>query len=460
MNASSKPPQMHKYYTNIVRIIAHETGFDWMLPFQKLKSNKSFGSGFFIDKKGHILTCAHCVESASHVFIEIPSEGDKQYVAEIKGVCPFFDLAIVKIQDYKNESFCKLDNGDTRIEPGFETYALGYPLGQENMKITKGIISGQQFNMYQTDTAINPGNSGGPLLYNDKVIGINAAGMPAFAADGIGFAVPIQRYYTIKNLLFKNKHLILYPQYFGFEMMQNTSEDFQRYLKNKCKSGGVYVNKLIPKSPVTKTKLKAGDVLCAINDIHIDYYGGILKKWMNENMSFENILMNTGIKNNVSIKYWNGKEIVHENFTLNHFNPTIRLYYPIFEQIDYECIGGMIIMNLNINLVMILNQHHLMKYLDLDHIMEEKVVIANILVGGYLTKLNIIHKGDIIHKINNKKIKNLKDVRKHFHANKNYLRIETSNNKIAIIPLKVLEKDDKNLRKTYMYKKSNLFKHV
>ena len=260
-----------RFYKSIVRIVAHDVGFDWLMPFQKMAPRESSGSGFFIDREGHILTCAHVVDNASHLFVEIPSEGDRKYEADILGLCPFFDLAVIKIKGYKNKSYCKLDSGKRTIEPGMETYALGYPLGMPHLKVSKGIISGQQYNFYQTDTAINPGNSGGPLLYKGRVIGVNAAGMPAWEADGIGYAVPIQRYYNIEKLLYDTKKpckMISYPQYFGFEDYQPTSADFQKYIGNKCEQGGVYIKKVLPKSPVSTTGLRKGNILC-LSLIHI-----------------------------------------------------------------------------------------------------------------------------------------------------------------------------------------------
>ena len=62
------------------------------------------------------------------------------------------------------------------IKPGGDVYAIGFPLGQDNIKYTKGIIS-RQHTLIQTDTSINPGNSGGPLLLDGKVIGINTSGV-------------------------------------------------------------------------------------------------------------------------------------------------------------------------------------------------------------------------------------------------------------------------------------------
>lgn len=452
-------PNVKDYYNNIVRIISHDIGFDWLLPFQKTQQSTSTGSGFFIDNKGHILTCSHCVDTASHIYIEIPSEGNKVYNVKVKGVCPFFDLAILQIIDYKNKSFCELDDGDTLIEQGMETYALGYPLGHDNMKITKGIISGQQYNFYQTDTPINPGNSGGPLLYNNKVIAINAAG-PAQLSEGIGYSVPIKRFYSIQQMLFDNKvKLVHYPETFGFEF-QNTTTDIKEYFKSKCESGGVLVNTIIDKSPISKTKLKKGDILCRINDISIDNFGGLNKKWMSESMSLENLLYDIGINNDVKIEYWRSGRKFTESFKLKPFIPKIRLWFPVLEQIDYECIGGLVIMNLTINLIILLKPQNLLEYMEGSNIMKECIIVANVLMGGQVGKMKILEAGNVIKKVNGKKTKNLDEFRKQFVQSDKVLKIETCSNKVAILPIDKLKKDDKLMRKNYNYTESKLFRQL
>ena len=445
--------------------MAHDVGFDWQMPFQKMAPIEGSGSGFFVDKQGHILTCAHVVENASHLFVEIPSEGDRKYEADILGVCPFFDLAVIKIKGYKNKSFCKLDSGRTVIEPGMETYALGYPLGMPHLKVSKGIISGQQYNFYQTDTAINPGNSGGPLLYKGRVIGVNAAGMPAWEADGIGYAVPIQRYYSIEKLLYdtaKTCKMISYPHYFGFEDYQPTSVDFQKYIGNKCEHGGVYIKKVLPKSPVSTTALKKGDIVCKINDVDIDYYGGLNKRWMNENMSIENMLVDIGLYNKVSITYWNGKSVKREEFELAPYNPHIRLMYPAFEKINSETVGGMIVMNLSVNLIMILGGSELHQYMKPKNVMQRRLVISNVLVGSYLSKLNILSKGDLLVKVNDQKVSTVSEFRKAFvkPIKGQYIKLETENNKLVILPLDIILKEEKTLCKEYIYKESPLIRKM
>ena len=189
-------------YKSVVRINAYNQDFDFITPMNKGKPSRSSGSGFFIDKDGCILTCAHVVEDAIKVTCNIPSEGQTEFPLEILGICPYFDIAMLRIKNYKVKHVLKLASDkviSTRVLPGNETYAIGFPLGTETLKISKGILSGVQENFYQTDTPINPGNSGGPLMIGEYVVGINAAGV--LLADNIGYAVPIYRVELIKKEL-------------------------------------------------------------------------------------------------------------------------------------------------------------------------------------------------------------------------------------------------------------------
>lgn len=454
-----RTPNIESFFGNIVRIISYDVNFNWTMPFNTNNPTKNVGSGFFFDDKGHILTCSHVVESSNnHLYIEIPSEGSHQYKVVVVGICPFFDIAVLRVKGYKNPSYCKLD-ADTNIKAGMETYAIGYPLGQDNLKITKGIISGQQYNFVQTDASINPGNSGGPLVYNNKVIGINAAGVPAKEAEGIGYAVPITRFVLIKSYFFKNKRggtLIHYPQFFGFENMQNTSTDLNTFMRNTCNTGGVYINGIIPKSPASKTKLKAGNIICKINDVQVDSFGKLQSKWMNENITMQNMLSTVGLDKQVKLNYWNGNRMVEDSFRLTTFAPVIREMYPMYEKIDYECIGGIIVMMLNKNIISVLKKVHLLKYLQVEHIMDTCVVVTNVLVGSKIHKMSVLETGDIIRHMNNNAVSNLADFRKEYSRDNTFLKIETTRGKLAVVSKATLLADDIKLRKTYNYVPSKL----
>ena len=160
-----------EFQHKIVKVIAQNIEVDYKEPYKLQDATSGIGTGFFI-KGNYIITCSHVVDNSKVVLIEIPVEGKKKYKVELVGICPKFDIAVLKSVEYKSKSYFKMGDSD-KIRSGNEVLAIGFPLGQNSIKITKGIVSGRQYGNIQTDTPINPGNSGGPLVYNGLVIGIN-----------------------------------------------------------------------------------------------------------------------------------------------------------------------------------------------------------------------------------------------------------------------------------------------
>ena len=101
--------------------------------------------------------------------------------------------------------FLPLGDSDL-IHRSDEVLALGYPLGQQSLKSTTGVISGREQHLIQMSAAINPGNSGGPSLNTKgEVIGINSAGIPA--AQNVGYMIPINDLKIVLADLYKVKLL-------------------------------------------------------------------------------------------------------------------------------------------------------------------------------------------------------------------------------------------------------------
>ena len=157
------------------------------------------GSGFIIDKEGHILTNFHVIEGARQV--EVTLHNKKKYPAEVIGRDRLHDLAVIQI---KAPGLAPATLGDSKnLVVGQKVYAIGNPFGLSGT-MTRGIISSLRpirnpegafiDEAIQTDAAINPGNSGGPLLNSrGEVIGINSmiATGGSNQSAGIGFAIPI-----------------------------------------------------------------------------------------------------------------------------------------------------------------------------------------------------------------------------------------------------------------------------
>jgi S1-C subfamily serine protease len=161
------------------------------------------GSGFVLDKAGHVLTNFHVVEGANRG-IEVMLSNKRRYAAKVVGADKMHDLALLQIDAPNLEPVTLADSSGLAV--GQKVYAIGNPFGLAGT-MTRGIISsirtlpsargsenGSIEDAIQTDAAINPGNSGGPLLNSrGEVIGINTmiASNGAEQSSGIGFAIPI-----------------------------------------------------------------------------------------------------------------------------------------------------------------------------------------------------------------------------------------------------------------------------
>ena len=159
------------------------------------------GSGFIIDREGHIVTNNHVVAGAEEV--EVTLANGSVFPAKVIGTDPYFDLAVLKV-DAPAAQLTPVELGSSaNLRVGQRAIAIGNPFGLDRT-LTVGVISslGRVIERegepplgeaIQTDAAINPGNSGGPLLNSQgQVIGVNTAiKSPTGGSVGIGFAVPV-----------------------------------------------------------------------------------------------------------------------------------------------------------------------------------------------------------------------------------------------------------------------------
>lgn len=197
-----------KALPSVVNITSTAVAFDF---FYGPVPQQGMGSGFVIDGEGHILTNYHVIENARR--LEVTTSDKKKYKAQIVGVDPTHDLAVIQIP---SKSVPAAEIGDSKdLVVGQKVYAIGNPFGLSGT-MTRGIISsirsvrgpkGFIDEAIQTDAAINPGNSGGPLLNSrGQVIGINSMILTGGAEQsaGIGFAIPVN---TAKAVLDDLVHL-------------------------------------------------------------------------------------------------------------------------------------------------------------------------------------------------------------------------------------------------------------
>lgn len=192
-----------KNIPSVVNVTSRAVTFDF---FYGLVPQEGQGSGFVIDKEGHILTNYHVIADARQV--EVTLHNRKKYKATVIGTDPAHDLAVIQI---KAPDLVPAVLGDSRnLQVGQKVYAIGNPFGLAGT-MTRGIVSsirpvrepnGAMIDeAIQTDAAINPGNSGGPLMnWHGEVIGINTMILSSVGQNaGIGFAIPINTAKAVLN---------------------------------------------------------------------------------------------------------------------------------------------------------------------------------------------------------------------------------------------------------------------
>jgi len=254
---------------------------------KKEAQEKGTGTGFLISSDGLILTNKHVVSAGGETgaTYRILLNSGKKYYAQLIGVDPINDLAILKIFD-KNLPFVELGDSE-KLEQGMSVMAIGNALGKYQNSVTKGIVSalGRSIaasdsrgnesaldNVIQTDAEINPGNSGGPLIdLNGKVVGINVA--MDQAGTSIGFAIPINDAKPVIKSV-REVGRIVRPR-IGIRYITITPEIAAE--KNLKKNSGALIYKdektdvspIVKDSPADKAGLKEGDIIFEINGIKL-----------------------------------------------------------------------------------------------------------------------------------------------------------------------------------------------
>jgi serine protease Do len=242
----------------VVQIVAQGTFID---PAEGLQLNAAgSGSGFIIDESGIAVTNNHVVTGAALLKVWIGGKGEPRN-AKVLGVSECSDLAII---DIEGDGYPYFEWYTGEIKPGLDIYAAGFPLGDPEFTLTRGIVSKARADgetnwasvdaVIEHDATINPGNSGGPLVTADgKVVGVNYAGASEL---GQFFAIAPDEALPVIEKLRRNQDV----DSIGINGTAISSEDgFSGIWAASVKSG----------SPADKTGIKAGDIVTSIEGLSL-----------------------------------------------------------------------------------------------------------------------------------------------------------------------------------------------
>lgn len=227
------------------------------------------GSGFFIDKRGYIITNHHVIDSMvdpkyegySRVFVKLPSDMETKIPAKVIGYDSVIDLALLKVEIEPDFVFELGSSSDLGV--GDKVSAIGTPIGLEGT-LTSGIISAidrkltTMGSVLQLDAAVNSGNSGGPLIdENKKVQAIVFAGMLQF--QGLNFAIPVEYLKQELPLLYK-----------GGPVSHVWIASYGHTKKNKAVKSGVEVQYVMPGGSAFFSGLKENCLITSVDNQKIE----------------------------------------------------------------------------------------------------------------------------------------------------------------------------------------------
>ena len=226
------------------------------------------GSGVIISQDGYILTCAHVVDGATSVKVQL--QNGETYDATIVGSDSTSDIAVLKIEA---AGLTPAVIGDSSaLAVGETVVAVGNPLGTLSNTVTDGIISAlnrevtvedNDMTLLQTNASISPGNSGGGLFNaNGELIGVVNAKSSYSEAEGIGFAIPIDSAMEIAQQLIENGAVI--RPALGVKILDVMDANTANQLG--VSTTGVYVVEVTAGGGAEAAGVQAGDRIIAVDD--------------------------------------------------------------------------------------------------------------------------------------------------------------------------------------------------
>jgi serine protease Do len=455
----------------VVQVFSHISAIDLLKPYTQPAQGSGAGSGFFISEDGYLITNAHVVDQAHSIWIQIPSLGKEILDVELIGVSPERDVALLKVTPESYEKiiavlgsipFLTLGDSNT-VYRSDQVMALGYPLGQQNLKSTTGDVSGREYvardqQYIQISAAINPGSSGGPLVnIRGEVVGINSAGIRE--AQNVGYAIPINNLKIILPDLFKVK--LLRKPFLGI-VPYSATEALVEYLGNPP-PGGCYIVEVIPESNMDRAGIKRGDMLYEINGMAIDRFGDMRVPWCEDKISLFELVNYLTIGDVVNIVFYRNGKRMETSIQFDYSSAgAIKRLYPGLEDIEYEIFGGMVVMELTRNHIAILKDiaTGLLKYNEFRNQQDPVLVITHVFGNSQAHRSRLLVPGTTINEIQGIRVKTLDDFRNavRLASNSKFFTMlvsdnmsRSSDNIFVVLPMASLLDEEPKLARLFRY---------
>lgn len=413
---------------SVCQIIAFSEPFDVDTPFVFSKPSSAKGTGFLVNVNNNLLifTAAHVVHFAQDVVCVLAVGRADRRKLKIVHFIPDFDVAILSFvhqDDLLKELIQPITLGqDTELTLGEKIYALGYPLGDQQLKVIPANFNGRR-QWLQIDGAMNQGISGGPIVKKSgEVVGIVVKGIDPNKVNNVTIAVPIS---AVKNFfhLFDPSatNKILPVVQLCIKYFEPTVASVEKYYKG---NEGAQVGAVCSFSPVYQ-ELFPNDLIQKISftinggkkqTFTVDKYGMVFVTWQKQPLPisyvFEQMVPDSELEIE-GVRFNGDKFIIQKHFSKDFDQPTHpwipRYAWTLNEsRSEYFVFAGMILQNMSLELS---NQFkYLQSPMFIYQFNQPFLIISYILDATELGKnRSIVKPGDIISKIGGTSVGNVQD---------------------------------------------------
>lgn len=437
-------PDFDHLRQSVIRIQAVSGSFDWFKPFVKGEDHVGFGSGFVVQTDPYPLfvTNEHVVNNAKLVALQLLLFGEQQWQAEVVSVCSKFDLALLVLKNPKEFTDTMKAKGielkalqlaSEKRPMGEDVVAMGFPLGQDALKISKGNVAGNEEvdgNICIQSTApISPGSSGGPLLdaKGEKVVGVNFA--KATEGENINYVIPAWRVsQMIQNHLHEQPKMPEDGQWIRKQVqvpnphLTTIEANAALYtLSGGCKKG-VFISKISDRSFFRNAEppVPNESFLVSANGIELDQFGmGLNPKYAADKVMYTDLFfMQDSIYEPVQFETCsNGTVTKHKASRAWNAQYDRGIRYvnePAFTDIEYEMFGDVSVMEMTINHISSIIKYDPgpARWLHPDLISQPRLMINFVRPGSYAA--DFLSPGSAVAKVNGHEVHTLADMRDHF----------------------------------------------
>jgi serine protease Do len=454
----------------VVQVFAQVVPFDWLEPYVVREQYETRASGFFIDSQGLIITNAHVVNEAQSVWVQVPSCGQKAFFVDVVGFCLEYDFALLALKaddvSYINSvvgsvPFLSLGDSDV-LKRTDSVLVLGYPLGQSRIKSSLGVISGWEAysgrSWIQITAPVNPGNSGGPLVdAHGQVIGVAVSA--AIDSQNIGYASPINALKLVLASL-RSSGLVRRPS-LGI-VSSFGSDALARFLGNPVPSG-LYIRKVVANSLADSAGVLEGDMLYRINGFDVDAFGDIPSHWESGKASLYEVLSRLPVGSPIDMVLYRKGVCCEISCTFDLVAPyPVRTVYPDYEDIDYEVVAGMVIMQLTDAHIQLLMEQapHLVVYTVPERRVDPVLVVSHVLPGSLAQLTRTVFPGDIVVELCGEKIRTLSSLRSALKRSREtgFIELKTSECAVVAFDFDQVAHEESRLSAYFGYSRSEIFR--